>query len=414
MIRRVQVLNYRCLRYADLRLDRFHVLVGPNASGKSTLLDAIAFLADLARDGLERAVERRSTNFRDLVYGRPLVEMGFQLAIEFEVPEELRELLPPGIHGEVFRYEVAIRDDRGGARIHSERGILQAHRKEGPPVQRSLFPDPPRAPSSILVGGGRHRSRTVLSKSDRGSDSFYVETHPKAGKGWVTTIAFGPYRSALGNLPESVNFPVATYVKRTLEQGVRSLRLDTAAVGRASPPQYGFTGLAPDGSNLAWVVARLREDDPAGFQQWLQRLQTVLPDLDGLRVAERSEDRHAYLELSYKSGVEVPSWMASDGTVRLLALTLLAHLPMTEGTGSTVLLERPETGLHAGALKAICDALQSGCRSQVLLTTYSPALLALVAPARVLYFARDAKGTTDIVKGSDHPRLAQPLVKDVQ
>ena len=55
MIRRIQALNYRCLRYVDVSLDRFHVLIGPNASGKSTLFDAIAFLGDLVRDGLERA-----------------------------------------------------------------------------------------------------------------------------------------------------------------------------------------------------------------------------------------------------------------------------------------------------------------------------------------------------------------------
>ena len=44
MIRRLQALNYRCLRYVDVDLGRSHILVGPNASGKSTLFDAIAFL----------------------------------------------------------------------------------------------------------------------------------------------------------------------------------------------------------------------------------------------------------------------------------------------------------------------------------------------------------------------------------
>ena len=39
MIRRIQALNFRCLRYVDVELDRFHILVGPNASGKSTLFD---------------------------------------------------------------------------------------------------------------------------------------------------------------------------------------------------------------------------------------------------------------------------------------------------------------------------------------------------------------------------------------
>ena len=53
MIRRIQALHFLCMRYVDIRLDRFHVLIGPNASGKSTLFDTIAFLGDLVRDGLE-------------------------------------------------------------------------------------------------------------------------------------------------------------------------------------------------------------------------------------------------------------------------------------------------------------------------------------------------------------------------
>lgn len=64
MIRRVQALNCRCLRYVDLSLDRFHVLVGPNASGKSTLFDVVAFLGDVIREGVGAAIERRAENFK--------------------------------------------------------------------------------------------------------------------------------------------------------------------------------------------------------------------------------------------------------------------------------------------------------------------------------------------------------------
>ena len=43
MITLVEALNYRCLRYVHRPLKPFHVLVGPNASGKSTFLDVIGF-----------------------------------------------------------------------------------------------------------------------------------------------------------------------------------------------------------------------------------------------------------------------------------------------------------------------------------------------------------------------------------
>ena len=380
MIRRIQALNYRCLRYVDVSLDRFHVLIGPNASGKSTLFDAIAFLGDLVRDGLERAVGNRTSNFQDLVWGRPERDMGFELAIELEVPEGLHDRLPAERDFQVFRYEVAIKEDQGGVRIHSERGLLMPLRERKPRAQRSLFPDPQAAPSTILSGGGRRGMRTVLSKSVEGIDNFSVETATKAGRAWATQIAFGPYRSTLGNLPESPEkFPMATFAKRKLEAGIKPVFLDSLAMRKASPPEYGANGFADDGSNLPWVIKRLQDQHPADFTEWLGHVQTVLADLQDIRVIDRPEDRHAYLMLRYETGVEVPSWMASDGTMRLLALTLLAYLPVNR---EIYLLEEPENGVHPLALEGIRDSVSSAYDAQILVATHSPTLLALVEPLR--------------------------------
>ncbi len=48
MLRRLKVKNYKSLRNLDLRLGRLNVLVGPNAAGKSNILDCLAFLSELA------------------------------------------------------------------------------------------------------------------------------------------------------------------------------------------------------------------------------------------------------------------------------------------------------------------------------------------------------------------------------
>ncbi len=66
MIRRIQALNYRCLRHVDVALDPFHVLVGPNASGKSTLFDVVTFLGDMVRMTSERLLESAPTIFKIL------------------------------------------------------------------------------------------------------------------------------------------------------------------------------------------------------------------------------------------------------------------------------------------------------------------------------------------------------------
>ena len=162
MVRRIQALGYRCLRYVDVRLDRFHVLVGPNASGKSTLFDVVAFLSDLVEDGLEAAVEQRTRNFQDLVWGRPNQKCGFELAVEFDLPQEVKGQLPAATDFRVFRYELAISEDDEGVLIDSERGILMPE-----PKRRECFI--PTSDACPGVGGGTRRraSRGGAGSGDR-------------------------------------------------------------------------------------------------------------------------------------------------------------------------------------------------------------------------------------------------------
>ena len=401
MIRRIQALNYRCLRHLDVSLDRFHLLVGPHGAGKSTLFDVLVFLGDLVREGPAAAVAARTDDFRDLVWGRPHDDPAFELAIEFEIPESRRDLLPEDRDFGIYRYEVTVRGDEQGARIHHERGILLPAPKPAP-AQASLFPEMPTPPRTILAGG-RPGWRTVLSKTPAGNDRFHRETD--ADRGWDIRISLGPRRSALGSLPESPDtMPVATALKSVLEGGVRLLRLEGGALGAASPPRLARAGLTPDGGNLPWVVKRLRDEDAAGFNAWLARAGAAVPGLKDVEVAEREEDRHAHLVLRYADGLTVPSSLESEGVLRLLALGLLAHL---QEKGRVHMVDEPESGVHPAALDALGESLASVDGSQLLAATCSPALVERAGPEELICFARNAAGVIGVIKGSEHPRLVE-------
>jgi predicted ATPase len=90
MITLVEALNYRCLRYISRPLKPFHVLVGPNASGKTTFLDVVAFLQDLVTDGLDAALTNRTNNPVELLFRRQGDKL--ELAVEARIPERLRNL----------------------------------------------------------------------------------------------------------------------------------------------------------------------------------------------------------------------------------------------------------------------------------------------------------------------------------
>ena len=101
----------------------------------------------------------------------------------------------------------------------------------------------------------------------------------------------------------------------------------------------------------------------------------------------------------YRGGLEVPSWMVSDGTLRLFALTLSAYLQDFRGV---YLIEEPENGIHPRAVETVVQSLSSVYAAQVLVATHSPGILGMVKPEDVLCFAKTKDGASDIVLGREH------------
>jgi len=398
MIRLVQALNFRCLRHVEQRLDNFLVLVGPNASGKTTFLDAVAFLGQVVSEGLEAAINERTQNFQDLVWQRE--GRDFELAVELDIPPGLRELLQKSAHDTV-RYEIAVGLDHqtGEVSILAEKLLLkEPPTKKRRNIQRLLFPMEPAPPKTIITPKGSRGTKTVVNKVPGGNDNFYDER----GKGWDHSFKLGPRKSALGNLPEDeTRFPVATWLKGLLVEGVQQLVLNSVVMRKPSPPGQPKR-FRPDGSNLPWVIHSLGQKAPERFLDWIRHLRTALPDLKDIRTVERPEDRHRYLVICYQNGLEVPSWLVSDGTLRLLALTLPAYLQQLQGI---FLIEEPENGIHPRAVETIFQSLSSVYDAQILLATHSQVILSIAETSQILCFSKTDSGATDILLGSEHPKL---------
>jgi len=236
------------------------------------------------------------------------------------------------------------------------------------------------------------------------NDNFYSEVYLESGKGWAPSFKLGPRKSALGNLPaDESKFPVTVWFKNLLVEGVQQFVLNSLIIRKASPPGQ-VRGFKTDGSNLPWVIESLQKKNPNNFQNWIDHLQTALPDIEDIRTVERPDDKHRYLVIRYHGGLDVPSWMASDGTLRLLALTLPAYLPDFTGV---YLIEEPENGIHPRAVETVFQSLSSVYNAQILLATHSPVILSMVDADKVLCFAKTPEGATDIVSGNNHPALKE-------
>ena len=413
VVTRIEALGFRSLRYVSQRLGPFHVLVGPNASGKSAFLDVLAFLGDLQRVGVAQAITGNASQDVPLraVDPQHLTWMRrgstFELAVEATIPDDLRER--------------PLRDRR--CRQSAVTKLRSTCRSRSGSPTETLWLKP--------VGGAAARTRAEQTSRTRrsrrpGSSPIRRSVLPT---GWKKD------RLPRGGEPERVTFraetsarPITLHLRgrpgrprqpdpvarrssrlRTVSGGCSSPAWGASrpwgdAMRRPSPSQQLRTTIAPTPricrtSSTPMAASRPPIATRTGSATSARRL----PDVENITTIKRPEDGHRYLVVHYRNGLEAPSWLVSDGTLRFLALTLPAYLPYPErplshrgagernpppqrrdADGLTVLhLRRPDSRGHPLA----------GRRTRQVRTD------------QLLCFARDDKNGTDVVVGSAHPRL---------
>src|SRR5438874_81701 len=102
--------------------------------------------------------------------------------------------------------------------------------------------------------------------------------------------------------------------------------------------------------------------------------------------------------------LSVPSWSLSDGTLSILALTILPYL---DSLPDLITIEEPENGVHPKAIQAITEALASTAAAQVWMSSHSPIVLANVKLGNVLCLSQNAEGAVTATPGDKHPKLAE-------
>lgn len=332
----VRLRNWR--NFADterLPLQRRVVLVGPNASGKSNLLDAFGFLRDVASSsgGLQHAVARRGgvSAVRSLAARRYS-----EVALEVDVGT--------GRDAPVWRYELAFTLKQRRAMVIRE----------------------------VVACDGSELLRRP-DERDRVDDDLMSQTHLEQVN---TNQAFRP----LAQFLESVRY------LHLVPQLVREP--DRWASGTEDP--YGGDLLA----RIAETPAARRKSRLARIEK---ALRVAVPQLRNLELW-RDQRGIPHLRGLYEHWRPKAGWQAedqfSDGTLRLLGL-LWATL---DGTGP-LLLEEPELSLHPEVVRHIPQMLARLTRStkrQVILSTHSWQLLedSGLAPDEVLMLRPGHEGST--------------------
>jgi len=406
VITHIDATNYRCFEKLSIATGEFAVVAGANGSGKTTLLDIPVLLGDLLRS---RSI---SSAFMDPLLNRgprasTLSELcfrhnggSFSLGIEAKLPDFVRDevvrLSTPAVqkdaskHPTHLRYELRFQVSEHQLAVQNEYLFLFTHSDE---YEEQRLP---------LQGENANRDDWyfIIERAYGGDSSFRPE-----GKGAKRAAKIDDTLPALlrVQVESKKEFPAATWLLNLLLDGVVFFDPTWSKLRAACQPGLKRSRLLSSGENLPWLALRLQEEDPERFALWVSHVRMALPQITAITLREREEDHHAYFRVTYEAGFEVTSSGLSEGTLRILALTLLAYI---EDAPRLLVVEEPENSIHPQAIEIVLQSLRSLYESQAWVSTHSPVVLATAKLPELLITRLARSGAADVIAGDEHPRLA--------
>lgn len=172
---------------------------------------------------------------------------------------------------------------------------------------------------------------------------------------------------------------------------------------------YGKIILDKTGFNIAEYLQSIRDMNIQAFNGIVETVKAILPYADDLQPTITSElERKVYLTLTEKNiSIELPGWLLSTGTWRLICLLAVLRHPEPP---SVVIIEEIENGLDLRTVHLLIDELryfvESG-RGQVILTTHSPYLLDLLSIDHIIVAERDDSGSPQFIRPSSEEELEE-------
>ncbi len=307
--------NWKNFARIEVDLQNRVFLVGPNAAGKSNLLDVFRFLRDLASPGggFQEAIRRRGgvSAIRCLA-ARRYPDIGLRVVVE-----------PPQAKTR-WEYELAFKQDaQRRARISKEKVV-----RDGQVLLMRPNDDDKQDPARLTQ---THLEQVNVNRSFRELASFF----------------------------ESVRY---------LHIVPQLVREPDRSVGRSNDP-FG-------GDFLEQIAKTQEKTRVARLNRIRDALRVAVPQLAEIELA-RDDRGTPHLRGNYEHWRPQGAWQTedqfSDGTLRLMGLLWVAM----EG-GGPLLLEEPELSLHPEIVRYLPQMfarVQRRTGRQIILSTHSPDLL---------------------------------------
>lgn len=382
MLSSLHVENYKCLKNISVNLRPLTVLIGPNSSGKSSLLSCLETLGRLMTD------DDRFTNVSHSSAILHLKENSFLKSANLPVVLEATS-------GSMdASYLIAVTNTSETEKVSF---CGSEFRRNSPPTTADL----------------------AMPTDATGPFAGLMRDYLGAGS---LVAALSRHEQAFPCQEEMVQFREELSIGERFFISPKAIRANPELPADSPSEMHNGSLLAPDGGNLLTVISKLQSDfESAPLDLLRKQLRTLIPQITSVAAkVNRADSMTTSLRflLSNTSGADVSldSYEVSDGVLYLTAFLAIQAIRPISGV---LLLEEPENGLHPSRIEEVMGVLRQlafpedpdTAPIQVILTTHSPIVLNCTTPDEVLLFNRSPDGGTNIT-AMDSDEKIRKLSKD--
>jgi predicted ATPase len=390
-ISRLRVTNFKSFKELDIDLQKYNVVVGANASGKSNFTQVFAFLRDIAQYGLKDAISLQGgveylTNIQ--IGGNEELSVSITIAN----PSLPRGMMTRESDNKSYRldfceliYEFSLKfkkTHKNNFDVEQDRLILKCQF-----VEAGLQKNGQNAPlvdGSIMI---THRPDIISGEQNlpEGISVNLIDFDLK----WKQLL---PDSSRGTLLLEYPSFEFGELFKNITIYDLDP-KLSKKAVAIS-----GRTELEENGSNLTLVLKNILEDKKQ--RRTLSNLiQDLLPFVRDVRIEKIIDQSLRFtLRETYSEKRFVPASLMSDGTLNILALIVALYF----GNRPFIIIEEPERNIHPHLIGRVVNMIvETSERKQILITTHNPELIKHTDINHILLVSRDSEGFSVITRPSE-------------
>jgi len=394
-IKKIKITNFKSFNDLEIALGNFNILIGVNASGKSNFIQLFKFLKDIADNGLENAISMQGgvEYLRNVNIGS---SKNFSLEVVSDI-EEASKMFKNARTGaldiEGKTYEVIYKFDINFSEKNSEFEIYEDRIIEKCKFFK-LEKDVGRGEITLsnINGNVQHEFKDIPAEIVSGREDNFLPAF---------LMEALPLKTLL------LQTPFAYRLNRSISD-VSIYDFDPKEPKKATP-STGKAELEEDGSNLALILKHIIADGERK-RKFDNLIKYLLPLVKNVDIEFANQYLHLKLQETYSKDYYLPTFLLSDGTIRMTALIIALYFEKRHLT----IIEEPERNIHPYLISKVVKMMKEASqKKQIIVTTHNSEIVKYADLEDILLISRDKEGFSTISRPCEKEEIKTFLKNEI-